>query len=892
MNFKLTLKILLLIIYLGLNNFYILSQDNNSLKINIESDTINSITNDICFNGYTDYWHNNYSKWHRYGNLFKISIPDINPIILQSKIDVADDIGLPGLLMQEGFISKLFTSEYKTLENPTTNDIENLIDEDNLLVLIDSESKVGKHLNLKGDEILQWADKFPSYQLKSINLQKIKAFYIENGNHTLFVITSSSKEPIKRLQNLILETKSLLDKYNMHKGWFGASSLLKSVTITPGHPLDIIGYGMNEGNSWFIFDGYMEFLAKRELENWVKEVNLPIIVDVGTSPIYGCNDYDGLQIQDMTRQSWIDYAKEKNGYIFNQVYDPESAGYKYDGYFASEGNKEQIDNEDVPFVLRTGSLNEGLTSSMILFIEKEKQLTNKSLWNAILTRKEVAILDQAKMMGPAKYRNALQLLYLDKIFLDNYFNDNLDIQTKVDGYDLFVKLKNYSSRQISGRIEVITSPSIKVSEGYLNNIILNENETKIIRIPLKPQKEAMGVTNPIALNFLWDGNKKKTTVNMLDLPPAISLNQLLFSHAPEIRFPVTIHNFTEKTSFPVEIIVSEKNNPNKIAFQKIKQCEIKTASFDDVDFKLRLSPGNYLVQVNALGTNSKSQLGVGKADGSTRLYEIDLNGDGINEYRLENDLVQVTLLKTGARVIEYNIKSKNDNIFFKSWPEKVHNHKSPFRMRRYYPYGGFEDFLGQASMETHQIFDAKIVKREGDFVQVEMETDFYGNKMKKIFTLYGNTPLLEIRFELVFTNPEANVIGPQPILELGKVHGPEDVYTVPTTNGQKEFIMREHEYYGQALNVVEGWNAGYDTSEDVSFIGAFPVSQPNFLHMWMNHPNNIDTPYYYVEFQPWIQIIQKSKMYFSYYIWGSSGHWKNSLNELEKRNLITVKKND
>lgn len=385
MNFKSTLKILLLIIYLGLNNFYILSQDNNSLKINIESDTINSITNDICFNGYTDYWHNNYSKWHRYGNLFKISIPDINPIILQSKIDVADDIGLPGLLMQEGFISKLFTSEYKTLENPTPNEIENLIDEDNLLVLIDSESKVGKHLNLKGDEILQWADKFPSYQLKSINLQKIKAFYIENGNHTLFVITSSSKEPMKRLQNLILETKSLLDKYNMHKGWFGASSLLKSVTITPGHPLDIIGYGMNEGNSWFIFDGYMEFLAKRELENWVKEVNLPIIVDVGTSPIYGCNDYDGLQIQDMTRQSWIDYAKEKNGYIFNQVYDPESAGYKYDGYFASEGNKEQIDNEDVPFVLRTGSLNEGLTSSMILFIEKEKQLTNKSLWNAILT---------------------------------------------------------------------------------------------------------------------------------------------------------------------------------------------------------------------------------------------------------------------------------------------------------------------------------------------------------------------------------------------------------------------------------------------------------------------------------------------------------------------------
>ncbi len=61
-----------------------------------------------------------------------------------------------------------------------------------------------------------------------------------------------------------------MQQYDLHKGWFGAYSLLKSVTITPGHPLEIIGKGMNEGNTWFVFDGYMDFLAQDELKQWMK----------------------------------------------------------------------------------------------------------------------------------------------------------------------------------------------------------------------------------------------------------------------------------------------------------------------------------------------------------------------------------------------------------------------------------------------------------------------------------------------------------------------------------------------------------------------------------------------------------------------------------------------
>ena len=64
-------------------------------------------------------------------------------------------------------------------------------------------------------------------------------------------------------------------------------------------------------------------------------------------------------------------------------------------------------------------------------------------------------------------------------------------------------------------------------------------------------------------------------------------------------------------------------------------------------------------------STTKTQLGVGENKGKNYLYEVDLNSDGINEYRMENDSVQVTLLRTGARVIEYIVKSKNENLFFK-----------------------------------------------------------------------------------------------------------------------------------------------------------------------------------------------------------------------------------
>jgi len=436
-------------------------------------------------------------------------------------------------------------------------------------------------------------------------------------------------------------------------------------------------------------------------------------------------------------------------------------------------------------------------------------------------------------------------------------------------------------------LEIVTPSSIQADKNKLD-ITLGANETRQVIIPLNPTKDAMRKTNPVAVKFKM-ADKIKSTANMLDLPPAVSVNQLLYGNAPKVIYPVTVHNFTSQEKFPVKVQVFKVGDNGKPVFEQSKTFNASRSTFQQQVFELELPSGNYEVVTDALGCSSKTQLGVGEATGKCYAYELDLNSDGINEYRLQNDSVQVTLLRIGARVIEYIVKSRNDNVLFKAWPEKTYNDKRPFRKRGYYPYGGFEDFLGQASMETHKIYDAKLIQKEGDFVRVEMNADYYGNHIKKTFTLYGNSPLLEVRFELTFHNPEANVLGPQPILELGVKHGTEDVFTVPTMDGLKEYRMLPEKYYGQAIMAKEGWNAGYDTKEHVSFVGAFPVSQPIFLHMWMNHPDNAEAPHYYVEFQPWTPIVQKTTMYFSYYIWGSGSDWKQNVEELRKRNLITVR---
>ena len=847
------------------------------------------IKSEVQFNGYTNYWHNTYDEWYRYGNLFKMALPQLEKTILQHKVDMAEEMGIPGLLMEEGFMNALLSGSYDILDQPSPDQLEEALSKGDVLVFLDPGSDAGKKVLSELPADWEWPRKMKSHQYENAELIRADLFLLEKGGNTLFVASSADETTRQALKDLIDHTGSILEKFKLHKGWFGAETLLKSVTCGKGHPLEVIGTGMNEGNSWFVFSGYMDFLAKDELEEWMDRVKLPVVTDVGFWPVYGCKDYEGLQVQSMfTRESWIEYAHRKGGYVFRPVWDTDADAFHYDGYLATEGNKEQIDQENVPFIVRTGMLDKDALNSMVLFIEKDIPLTRESMWDAILDRRATGVLPQGKLLGPASYRNALQMLMLDRVYLEAYFGDKIDLKAVVNGYDLEVILRNFSKIATSGDLEIVLPAGMKAENHSLTSVDLPAKSSKTLHFTLQPGKEVVGHANPLAIHFNMEG-KKKSTLAMIDLPPAISLHRLLYGHAPRINYPVSVHNFSPQSSFPVEVKVFQSGGAETPLFQTSKTCHATTGSFQDLNFELELDPGDYDVIVTALGMDYTSQLGVGKAEGKPRLYEVDLNNDGINEIRMENDSVKVTLLTTGARVIEYIVKSRNDNVFGKLWPEKPIDDKRPYRERGYYYYGGFEDFLGQASMETHQVYHAEILQEEGDFVSVRMWTDYFGNRLEKTFTLYGNTPLLELRYALTFKNPEANIIAPDPLLELGKEHWTEDVFTVPGEDGLEEYRMKPERYYGRIFFQKEGWNAGYDTKEDIAYVAAYPLDRQVFHHMWMNHPINQDAHFYVVEFQPWVNIYPKSTTYFTYYMWGAGGPWENGLQELRQRNLITTR---
>jgi hypothetical protein len=861
------------------------------------------------FSGYTNYWQSIAWNWAQHGNLFLIGEPDFNHAIEQNKADIGEELGLPGLVLHEGFLDSWLRSDPSELVDPSEEALGQAVALRDVLVWVKFESPLYKTLyGLAGG---YWQPQLFSYRP---DLQQsarwhhgVLACVLSKGDRRLFMVVYMADTDKRRFNNLLVGLREVVERYDLHRGWFGTGTLLHSVTCHPGHPLEVIGQGLSQGNDWFTFSGYMDFLMLKQLPDWLSKVGLDIPVDVGTGKAthslgtvaYGLRNYDGLKIQDMpTEEEWIRFVKDRGGYIFRPVYAPDCDKYEYDGQIAIDGNKKQIDTEDVPFILQTGLIKDEAPACMVLFSEKGNRWNREEMWRAILGRKAVGVLPLGRMMGPARFRNALQLLLLDRVFLEEVFGDRIQIDARILWDSLHLSISNWTEAPVPATLDVRAGPELGVElefkEGRaadrLAKVVLDQGKgLRRFPVKLKLTAPAMGKANPILIEVRWKGGVKRTMA-VLDLPPAVSVHKLLYGQAPEVVFPVSVFNFTAAKSYPVEVKVFAEDKPAAPVLATALTGTAATDEHQALEFKLPLRPGSYIVKTTALGVTAETQLGVGEPAGQVTATPVDLNGDGLMEYRLENDKVRVTLLAIGARVIEYIVKEKNDNVLFKLWPEKEYSDRRPFRERGFYPYGGFEDFLGQASIETHKVYDAEVLKSGGTSASVRMTADYYGNKLEKIFTLDGASPLLEVRFALEFHNPELNMFGPQPILALGEKHWTEDVFVVPAKTGRQEIRMRPEEYFGRVVFLKEGWNAGRDTVEDVSFVGAYPVSEPEFLHVWMNHPSNGESAHYYAEFQPWVPIFQKTVRYFSYYLWGDAGPWEKGLEELRKRNLITVAK--
>lgn len=847
------------------------------------------IASEFTFNGYTNHWQNVYQQQYRYGNLYRINLPDLEKTIAQSKRDIADKLGIPGLNMQEGFFNGLASTSFSVLVNPSEKEIKAALKEsDKILVMADDDSETA---DLLSGVRPSSCTGLSSYQSKAKDYAALDAFILNNRKKTIYAAIGRQNE-LEILRKLIDDALTVKEDYDMKRGWFGTATNIQSVTCTPGTPIDVMGRGLNEGNTWFVFSGGYETHSKNKIADWVAESGLPVVTDLGASPLFGCNDWNGFQSQLMNgRDSWFNLRKEKGGYLFKRVGPAKgerdySNNDDYDGFFAAVGHEKQINESDKPFVIMTGNLLGGTTNCMVLFNPKGETFDKTRMWDAIMNRRSVAIGDNGIVMGSELFRKSIYLMMLDKEYIEEYFGDKINMTTAVNGTELHVFITNLYGKNVKGRFTLRLPDHISTDCDTESSLNIPAGATKELVFDLDPETEAMGKLNAIAAVFDWQ-TSSKAVMAKLDMPPAVSAHQLLYGNSGGTSFPVSVYNHTDEKMIELKISVARKEEPSEIIMSETRSMDIEKGTACTQTFTLDLAPGSYIVKSEAMGSTAVTQLGTGNEKGEVSLIETDLNSDGVNEYIMENNQVRVTLLTTGARIIEYIVKSKNDNVFFKLWPDKPEDINRPFRERAFWPFGGFEDFLGQASMETHKVYDAEIISKDGNHAELRMTAEYFGNRIEKTFTLYGDTPLLGIRFALDMINPELDVLGPQPILSIGEKHGTEDKFIIPEIGGNQEYVMNPKTMYGKILDLREGWNAGYDTKEDISFVGAYPVNRPFYLHMWMNLETNPDSHYPYVELQPWVPLYHNSTSYFSYYMWADGCSWENGLKELKDRNLIT-----
>ncbi|MDD8027900.1 MAG: hypothetical protein PHI34_15480, partial [Acidobacteriota bacterium] len=189
------------------------------------------------FSGYTNYWHDIAWTRSQYGNLFQMSALDPAAAVAQAKRDTAEELGLAGLDMEEGFLAAYAAGPVRPLENPALGALESALAgaEDSLLVSAPFSSELGRRLAASAPAAAPAAGR----QARAADYAPVRAFLLRDGSRRLFVVLSDSAPGRARFASLLADTASVLARFDLHRGWFGTGTLLHSVTCFPGHPLEV-----------------------------------------------------------------------------------------------------------------------------------------------------------------------------------------------------------------------------------------------------------------------------------------------------------------------------------------------------------------------------------------------------------------------------------------------------------------------------------------------------------------------------------------------------------------------------------------------------------------------------------------------------------------------------
>ena len=729
---------------------------------------------------------------------------------------------------------------------------------------------------------------------KDIQYRRNRAFYLQSETRTLFVVACHTREETERLYRHIESAREIVQQYSLSKGVAGIQT--NHYMITPGighHPFELVNLLCQPGCSWMMLSGFNDFLIPAPLERSLKTIDFPFPCISGQyvngGVLYGLSEYP--DIQNNTLEESLDWKEKQNGYFFAHLSSADSEHTKrFDGFVAGPGDQGKLDEIQAAFLSNAGDIDTAVPPCMILFHPKGESPSHETIMRAILERRAVAVFENGAMLGPKELTVPLRVLLLDGDYLEKQFTKQVALDSRVEGQYLNIAVQNTGDRQIGTTLILRSPDGIRIGDNIRTMpVSLSPRETRRFQLAITCTVEAYDGDHPIAV-MLDTPDGIRQSVARLECPSPVEIHPLILETPGQITYPVTFWNYSDAGRVHAKIEINKSGDTRPI-WRDEKDLDVPTWGKRIAQWDFSLKPGDYLAKVTALGVTKEGHIAVRAQKGQAIVSEEDQDGDGIPEIVMENDRIRATILLFGGRVIEYTVKGKNENLLFKLWPNKPPWHGTPGGVRAFYPYGGLEEFIGYPFIGGHRIYQYEILRAKGDYVRVRLWNDIHGSKIEKIVTLPADSAVLEARYAFNDMTPTINVIGINPLVEIGPSTGPEDVYSFPV--GETEIIQKRPElerYYGATLFLHEGWAAGYDTEADISLVVGFPVNDAILMHLWNNHPGNSPTPHYYAEFQPWVQLKHKTTTYFTYYLFGQAGDWKPAVEAFRELGLVTERR--
>ena len=186
------------------------------------------------FQGYTSHWTDFSWTWYTDDGLFLYSQSSPESQLRQAESEIGNQLLLDELWIQEGFVSRLANNATPILNAPTKAEIEAFLRKSDIIITGSDQNPL----------IAELSQRLPP----DLQFRRNRAFYLQNGQQTIFVISGHTIHDAERLTGQIEKAKSVIEQYDLSKGLAGVHS--NYLLITPGlpyNPFDLINKAIQIG---------------------------------------------------------------------------------------------------------------------------------------------------------------------------------------------------------------------------------------------------------------------------------------------------------------------------------------------------------------------------------------------------------------------------------------------------------------------------------------------------------------------------------------------------------------------------------------------------------------------------------------------------------------------